>query len=272
MRRTNRNKSFQLQKIQDLLPPLEEQIKAVRNDPEVGPQQKARTLERLTTIALKVKETAEVEGRMEAVEAIVKQRKQGKSNERDGLARFYPGVTPRERLDLVLDALARGDAQEIRRLAEACPPPADRQYLELYDASCLAAMVFAGVWLEAHRTFCLALGFARGAQAAWTVAGKEGPIPEQVLEEPCDLVQLAIGRLKGVHRGLLRFCQAARIEPKKLLTWCPDLLTEIEETRHLLDSPIPTNQNWARATYRALCAIWPGLEPPTDRSPSGGLA
>ncbi len=272
MRRTNRNESFQLQKIQDLLPLLEEQIKAVRSDPEVGPQQKARTIERLATTALKVKETAKVEGRMEAVDAIVKQRKREASHEGNRLARDDDGFTPRERLQLVLDAAARQDAQEMRRLAEACSPETERPYLELYHASYLAATRCTSFWLEAHRTFCLALGLAWGAQAAWKAAGKKGPIPEPVLNESYELVQLAIGRLKGVHQGLLRFCRAARIEPEKLLVWRPDMLEEIQRDHRLLDAPFPTNKEWARTTYQALCAIWPGLGPPTDRAPSGGPA
>lgn len=81
MQRADRDESCQLQKARDLLPLLAEQVKAVRSDPEAGPLQKARTIGRLAAIVLKVIEVSNLEGRVEALEGIFKQRTKGESNE-----------------------------------------------------------------------------------------------------------------------------------------------------------------------------------------------
>jgi len=43
------------------------------------------------------------------------------THKRNGLGKFYDAFTPAERFQLVIEALARGDEQEVRRLVRSCP-------------------------------------------------------------------------------------------------------------------------------------------------------
>ncbi len=61
----------------DVLAILEKQIQAVQEDPELGPVEKAQTIGRLATIALKVIEVADLDGRVAALESVLKARKNG---------------------------------------------------------------------------------------------------------------------------------------------------------------------------------------------------
>lgn len=217
---------------------------------------------------------------------------------RNDPARFYDRLTPRERFELVLDAMARGDTDEVHRLAESCPRKTylmgDMQYNALLDASRRAAIIFTNVWLESLRRYCEAKtkldgyaratscfvgGFVHGVNRAWKAAGKKGGIDErkplrEVAEElgmipaidrvPDELetgYRAAAGQLKGVYQGLLRFCQAIGIEPEKLLAWYKLALAEIESLRDVLDDEeIPVDEAWANGMYQLLCTPWIGLE------------
>ncbi len=68
---------FRLKTARDLLALLEEQVQAVRSDPEAGPLEKARTIGHLAGIALKAMEVADLAPRVEALEAILKRRNVG---------------------------------------------------------------------------------------------------------------------------------------------------------------------------------------------------
>lgn len=76
-----RREPFQLQTVQDLIALLEEEIQAVRSDPEAGPLQKARTIDRLARIALRAVESKELTARVEALETILKKRKKNPDQE-----------------------------------------------------------------------------------------------------------------------------------------------------------------------------------------------
>ncbi len=69
--------SFRLKTAQDVVALLEEQINNVREEPEAGTLEKARAVGYLAGIALKAVETADLAGRVEAVERVLKRRKAG---------------------------------------------------------------------------------------------------------------------------------------------------------------------------------------------------
>ncbi len=54
---------------------LEEQVNAIRNEPEAGTLEKARAVGYLASIALKAVEVADLSARVEAVERVLKRRK-----------------------------------------------------------------------------------------------------------------------------------------------------------------------------------------------------
>jgi hypothetical protein len=43
------------------------------------------------------------------------------SNKKNGLGKLYDRLTPQERFTLDVEAMARGDEEESRRLVDACP-------------------------------------------------------------------------------------------------------------------------------------------------------
>ena len=70
----------------DVLAVLAEQVNAVRADPAADPAEKARTLGFLATVALRAIEAKDLAARLEAVERVLKLRKDAE-RERDKLGR-----------------------------------------------------------------------------------------------------------------------------------------------------------------------------------------
>jgi hypothetical protein len=68
---------FRLKTAADVLALLEEQVSAVRNDPEAGTLEKARCIGYLAGISLKAIEAGDLAARLEAVEATLKARRAG---------------------------------------------------------------------------------------------------------------------------------------------------------------------------------------------------
>src|SRR5215217_528594 len=68
---------FRLKTAQDVLELLQEQINNVRQEPDAGTLEKARTTGYLAGIALKAVEVANRSARLEAVEQVLKRRKAG---------------------------------------------------------------------------------------------------------------------------------------------------------------------------------------------------
>jgi hypothetical protein len=66
---------FRLKTAQDVLTLIEEQVNAVREEPEAGTLEKARAVGYLAGIALKAVEVADLSARLEAVEQVLKRRK-----------------------------------------------------------------------------------------------------------------------------------------------------------------------------------------------------
>ena len=68
---------MRLRTARDVLALIEEQINAVREEPEAGTLEKARAVGYLAGIALKAVEVADLSARVEAVERVLKRRKAG---------------------------------------------------------------------------------------------------------------------------------------------------------------------------------------------------
>ena len=67
---------FRLQRAADVLDLIGEQVEAVRADTEAGTLEKARCIGYLGGIALRAIEAGDMAARLEAVEAVLKQRRQ----------------------------------------------------------------------------------------------------------------------------------------------------------------------------------------------------
>ena len=66
---------FRLDTARDVLDLLDDQVNAVRNEPDAGTLEKARCIGYLAGIALKTIEAGDVAARIDALEAVLKQRK-----------------------------------------------------------------------------------------------------------------------------------------------------------------------------------------------------
>ena len=68
---------FRLKTVHDVLTLIEEQVNAVREESEAGTLEKARAIGYLAGIALKAVEVADLSGRVEALEQVLRRRKAG---------------------------------------------------------------------------------------------------------------------------------------------------------------------------------------------------
>jgi hypothetical protein len=68
---------LRLRTAHDVLALIEEQVNAVRDDPDVGTLERARAVGYLAGVALKAVEVADLSARVETVERILKRRKAG---------------------------------------------------------------------------------------------------------------------------------------------------------------------------------------------------
>lgn len=69
--------AFRLQTAADVLDLLAEQVEAVRSEKDAGTLEKARTVGYLSAIALRAIEAGDMAAQLEALEAVLKQRKNG---------------------------------------------------------------------------------------------------------------------------------------------------------------------------------------------------
>lgn len=171
--------------------------------------------------------------------------------------RLYERLTPEERFRLALEAMARDDEQEMRRLAESCPKKTytmrDADFIDLLEASRYLALGFSLLWLDAYRRY-LALeaaakayfdalsfftwGYVLGANNAWKRAGRKGVLFDVEGREPTDEELREIGlaaaidgfpeeaakvlrekanELKILWQGFAAFCADRGLNPEKLL-------------------------------------------------------
>lgn len=71
---------FRLRTAADVLDVLEEQVEKVRDDPDAGTLEKARTIGYLAGIALRAIEAGNIAARLEALETVLKQRPRGEQS------------------------------------------------------------------------------------------------------------------------------------------------------------------------------------------------
>lgn len=195
----------------------------------------------------------------------------------NGLVRLYDRLTPDERFRLALEAVARNDEQEARRLADTCPRRTyrapDVAYTRLLDASQRVASAFAVLWLLTSRRYLVAAmafsmaqagmdAFAEGANSAWRLAGREG---ELLSKEPLQggpleaLVRERAAELRGIHAGLLRFCQAVQVKPDALLALYKPVLADIDALAAAL-SGVAASEEVAGEVEGLLRKLWSGDE------------
>ena len=171
--------------------------------------------------------------------------------------KFYERLTPWERFKLVLEAKARGDEEEVCRLAETCPKKTysmrDAGFVDLVEASRMLTWGFLILWLHA-KTFYLAVeaaaraymdslsffveGYVQGANSMWKRAGKDGvpfdvegrePTPEELKdicmaaavngfpEQIAEVLRSKADELRALWQGFAAFCENEGLDPEILL-------------------------------------------------------
>lgn len=208
--------------------------------------------------------------------------------------RLYERLTPEERFRLALEAMARDDEQEMRRLAESCPKKTyairDPAFTDLVDASRYLAFGFSLLWLDAYRLYlvlqaaaeayfdALSLftwGYVLGANNAWKRAGKESVLFDVEGREPTDAELREVGlaaaiegfpkgaekilrekaaSLRALWQGFAAFCREMSLDPEAMLSWWPPVLDQVRRERKWLEAPAPAEE--VEAAREAFAAVW----------------
>ncbi len=204
----------------------------------------------------------------------------------------YRHLSPTERLALVLESLGRKDDGELGALIRSCPVHEyrlqDQDFWDLHNKSRMIAHLFAVDWFRIRQE----VETARLAQSAFYLVGSkfeqgfglaleaQGAVPpsthqvwqqyenilqpyDERIENAKEAERLWSSRLKGLHAGLLRFCQRAQLEPHQLLAWTPPLQDEVKEFIEGLAPDIEADEEMSKTIFESFLLAWPRLR---DRS------
>jgi hypothetical protein len=207
------------------------------------------------------------------------------------LMKYYDRLTGDERFRLSLEANARDDTREFRRLKESCPireySGMDWDYTRRWNGSMTLVNRFVTLWLTALMNYHIArlnLRWARdtmdvfdeayicGANVAWEEARQAGTY--LTIEDIAAysrrnarerrsfgrleaIYEQRAAELKGVYLGFVRFCDRAMLNPDTLLVWFTPTREQIEGVRPLLDSAAPHCEETAAGICDILSASWP---------------
>ncbi len=177
---------------------------------------------------------------------------------RTPLRQYNDRLSPDERFRLALAALGREDEAEVLLLHQTCPTAAytmpDHAFSGQWRASSDAATNFALMWYAVH----LRLMEAQWMRAARTDAARRGLTDATENEIVIVLIERC-RELRGVHAGLLLFCERARLDWWALLAWWPPVIEEIEKMRSVLDGEMDEGiADIAEGVCRSLAGVLAG--------------
>lgn len=178
---------------------------------------------------------------------------------RKPLHQYNDRLSPDERFRLALAAFGREDEAEVVLLHRTCPTGAytmpDHAFSGQWRASADAATNFALMWYATQ----LRLMEAQWMKAAHADAVERGLTDATDEEIIVTLVERSC-ELRGVHAGLLLFCERARLDWRALLAWWPPVIAEIEKMRAVLDGDMDEGiESVAEGVCRSLTACWPAF-------------
>jgi hypothetical protein len=150
---------------------------------------------------------------------------------------LYRRLTPTERHRLAIDAYARADLDEVRRLSDTCPESRywsqDPGYTERMKASIVIAFAAANLLFRASHAFQLAAAAKemRGdllevlaTQFSEAAADDVGRSEESAIVDR--LYASRASEMVGVLEGIRRFCEEISVTPAKLLNLEPSCLPD----------------------------------------------
>ena len=129
---------------------------------------------------------------------------------------LYEKFTPRERLALFFDAMARKDFSEVDRLTGTCEQRSYRmldaayqQNLQYVHVSCLHALLL----IEAAK-------FRAMAALAVLIHTQEKRGRKKLRDEAIDVYIVTIGRILGTWEAWREFCAIAGVDPEAVMRTC----------------------------------------------------
>jgi hypothetical protein len=187
---------------------------------------------------------------------------------------LYAQLTPEERVQLVLAAVARRDMDEVVRLRDSCPRmkvvTSDPQYTELLQGMWLAGAGILYQWLDvSHRVVRTSLAASILNQLVLRTTLVRAPghtkqLKMVVRRERAVLVSAKAeckkwsATWKGIEAAITRFCAERGFTIMQLFAMAKSLPYAIEQARADLDADVPANPEEEEAVYQALCHAWPG--------------
>ena len=272
---------------------LADQISQLTANPDLDPLRKAGQLALLARVTLQAMEIESLDGRVEAIETVLRRRKERPARKSDGAMKtqHYDQFTPEERVDLLLAALAREDIDEVDRLNQRCPwvreVAADPAYTDLLNRMWDAVVGVLFTWCDvSHRviqtrlTIALLNRRALGEVLEATVAGstkRRQIVPQDRTSLLGAEVQAQWTKWSAVWQGIeaaiTRFCADRDLTTEQLFAMAQRLPLAIEEAREVLNVDVPADPEAEASVYQALCDTVAGQharsEPQNPRSVTG---
>lgn len=175
---------------------------------------------------------------------------------------LYERLTAEERLNLTIEALARGDIAEADRLADTCPEyvyrlPDTLYSLRFRDLLHLATLVSAWAWRSAYRVLC--------AKAAINILERNRSIDDTRLDEALEAIEQRTAELKGIYAAWERFCGHIGIDAQQVLRLCGFPITDEPwvTAAGVRGERIAPNHEEMERIFEVLMDTW-GLEDPKD--------
>jgi hypothetical protein len=185
---------------------------------------------------------------------------------------LYQRLTPIERHRLVIDAHARSDLEEVRRLSDTCPEQKywtqDPGYAERMKASLVIALAAANTLLSARLAMEPAIAadeLTNGLHELLATEVSTAAADEVAASEESMMIERAYcdraSDMVGVYEGIRSFCGAIGVFPERLLCLDRNCLPLWEFGSELAESHA-CNEAIRDAVSSSLTALWSGFVPP----------
>ena len=184
---------------------------------------------------------------------------------------LYQRLTPIERHRLAIDAHARSDLDEVRRLSDTCPEQKywaqDPGYTERMKASFVIALSAANTLLAARLAMEPAIAADELTNELHEVLATQvstAVADEVAASDESMMIERAYGDrasdMVGVYEGIRSFCDAIGVFPERLLSLDRNCLPLWEFGSKLAESH-GCNEAMRDATSSRLTALWAGFVP-----------
>jgi hypothetical protein len=196
---------------------------------------------------------------------------------------LYEKLLPIERFQVAIDAVGRGDHDDLRRLTDSCPEhrywAMDVNYGERLKAATVIALSAANMLFRARLALEAAIGDRERLEDteaireyfATTLSVDESSLEPDGWNELVNEIRAAYGTraadLIGVCQGIRLFCQAIGVAPSNLLALERHCIP-VWELGETLGKAHCCNEEMARAVHAYLTEMWSAMTPEPARKQS----